>query len=63
VLAQALRSLYPAEWETQKLNILLRHPSTAGAIVEELPRDMILQEWRDDLARFAPRRKKHLLYP
>jgi hypothetical protein len=31
--------------------------------VEELPRDMILQEWRDDLARFAPRRKKHLLYP
>ena len=63
VLAQTLRSLYPAEWETQKLNILLRHPSTAGAIVEELPRDMILQEWRDDLARFAPRRKKHLLYP
>ena len=62
VLAQTLRRLYPAEWNREQLNILLRHPSTAGAIVEELPRAGILREWRSDLRSFAPRRQRHLLY-
>jgi len=62
VLAQALRNLYPAEWETRNLNFLMRHPPTAGAIIEELPRDVILQDWNAELKRFAPRRQKYLLY-
>jgi uncharacterized protein YbbC (DUF1343 family) len=62
LLAQALRSLYPHDWNTQGLNTLLRHPNTAGAIIEGLSRESILREWRADLARFAQRREKHLLY-
>jgi uncharacterized protein YbbC (DUF1343 family)/CubicO group peptidase (beta-lactamase class C family) len=62
VLAQALRSLYPHDWNTQGLNTLLRHPITAGAIIEGLSRESVLREWRADLTRFAPRREKHLLY-
>ena len=62
VLAQALRSLYPADWDYSKLNILLRHPATANGIVERLPRPDILEAWRRDLRQFAPRRRQHLLY-
>lgn len=62
-LTEALRTLHPAAWEHQKLNILLRHPSTAGAIVEGLPRSTILRDWQSDLRKFAPRRSRHLLYP
>ncbi len=62
VLAQALRSLYPHDWNTQGLNTLLRHPITAGAIIEGLSRESVLREWKADLTRFAPRREKHLLY-
>jgi uncharacterized protein YbbC (DUF1343 family) len=62
VLAQALRSLYSHDWNTQGLNTLLRHPITAGAIIEGLSREFVLREWRADLTRFAPRREKHLLY-
>ena len=62
-MAQALRQLYPAEWKTEKLNTLLRHPATEHAILNQLPHSSIIAEWQQDLDAFADRRRKHLLYP
>lgn len=62
VLAQALRKLYPKEWETEKLNTLLCHPPTKKGILEAEARPSIVAQWQRDLKTFAPRRKNHLLY-
>ena len=62
-MAQALRQLYPANWKTEKLNTLLRHPATEHAILNELSHASIIAEWQQDLNTFADRRRKHLLYP
>lgn len=61
-LAQALRRLHPAQWQVSRLNFLLRHPSTADAVVEQLARPAVLPEWQADADAFARRRAGHLLY-
>ena len=61
-LAQSLRKLYPKQWETGKLNTLLRHPFTEKAILEQGLHESILMEWEKDLESFKPRRARHLLY-
>lgn len=61
-LAQSLRKLYPKQWETGKLNTLLRHPFTEKAILEQGLHESILMEWDKDLESFKPRRARHLLY-
>jgi len=62
-IAQSLRQLYPAQWETTKLNTLLRHPPTEQAILDQKPTESIIAEWKKDLEAFEDRRRKHLLYP
>ncbi|MBB06696.1 MAG: hypothetical protein CMN03_00310 [Roseibacillus sp.] len=62
-IAQSLRKLYPAQWETKKLNTLLCHPPTEQAILDQKPTESIIAEWKKDLEAFEDRRRKHLLYP
>ncbi len=62
LLAQTLRELYPREWETQKLNTLLRHPQTESAIKSLKPGKEIIKSWEGGLEKFARRRAGALLY-
>ena len=61
-LGQALRRLHAEQWEPGKLNTLLCHPSTEQGILALRPRPTITSSWREDLAAFKERRRKHLLY-
>ena len=62
LLAQTLRELYPDQWETKKLNTLLRHPPTETAINELKPRMEIVKSWEAGLENFYLRRAGILLY-
>ena len=62
LLAQTLRELYPDQWETKKLNTLLRHPPTETAINELKPRMEIVKSWEAELENFSLRRAGILLY-
>ena len=61
-LAQSLRKLYPNQWQTEKLNTLLCHPSTENAILNQHPQKKIIAEWEKDVGAFKERREKFLLY-
>lgn len=63
LLAQTLRELYPEEWETDKLNTLLRHPDTEAGIKQLKPRNKIVNSWQTNLKTYTERRKGVLLYP
>ncbi len=62
LLAQSLRELHAKEWETQKLNTLLRHPKTESAIKELRSRDEIVESWEEELEKYRVRRAGVLLY-
>lgn len=61
-IACALRALHRDEWDTAKLDWLLKHPPTTEAILAGKPADEIVAAWQKDLELFRMRRKPFLLY-
>jgi uncharacterized protein YbbC (DUF1343 family) len=61
-IARALRRLYRREWEFAKLDRLLVHPETMRAIDRAAPLDAIVATYQSELAAFAAKREKYLLY-
>jgi uncharacterized protein YbbC (DUF1343 family) len=62
-IARELRRLYPREWEFGKLDRLLVHREAMRAIDGGLPLASIVDTYRTELAAFASKREKYLLYP
>jgi uncharacterized protein YbbC (DUF1343 family) len=61
-IARELRRLYRGTWEFGKLDRLLVHPETMRAIDSGLPVASIVDSYRLELAAFASKREKYLLY-
>jgi uncharacterized protein YbbC (DUF1343 family) len=61
-IARQLRRLYRSAWEFAKLDRLLVHPETMKAIDGGLPIVSIVDSYRLELAAFASKREKYLLY-
>jgi uncharacterized protein YbbC (DUF1343 family) len=61
-IARELRRLYRGTWEFAKLDRLLVHPETMRAIDGGLPIGSIVDSYRGELAAFASKREKYLLY-
>lgn len=61
-IARELRRLYPREWEFAKLDRLLVHREAMRAIDGALPLGEITETYRAELAAFAAKREKYLLY-
>lgn len=61
-VACALRALHEKEWDTTKLDWLLKHAPTTQAILAGKPADEIVASWQKDLELFRMRRKPFLLY-
>ncbi len=62
-IASILHRLHPAEFDLERVRILLRHPATLEAIRGRRPLDEILAAWEAEQQEFAQRRQPHLLYP
>lgn len=62
VIACALRARHGAQWNTQKLDWLLKDAPTGAAIVAGTPADQLAASWQKDLDLFRIRRKPFLLY-
>jgi uncharacterized protein YbbC (DUF1343 family) len=62
-IALKLRSLYPTNWETEKLNRLLGNAAVHQAILDGQSYAQIEMLFLDDLAEFMKRRARHLIYP
>jgi uncharacterized protein YbbC (DUF1343 family) len=61
-LASTLRRLYPNDWDTKRLNVLLANDATEKGIKEGMSWSELEKSWQPDLKRFLDRRKAHLLY-
>lgn len=61
-IACALRALHGDQWDTARLDALLKHAPSAGAIRDGEAADAIVATWRKDLELFRMRRKPFLLY-
>jgi uncharacterized protein YbbC (DUF1343 family) len=61
-IARELRRLYPREWEFNKLDRLLVHHEAMRAIDGGLPLAAIVETYKAELAAFAAKREKYLLY-
>jgi uncharacterized protein YbbC (DUF1343 family) len=61
-VARALRRLYPRAWDLPKLDRLLVHPQAMRAIEAGLPLDAVVGTYAAELAAFAAKREKYLLY-
>lgn len=61
-LAAALRELFAEQWDTKKLDWLLKHEPTRDAILAGTPADTIVATWQKELDLFRMRRKPFLLY-
>jgi uncharacterized protein YbbC (DUF1343 family) len=61
-VARALRRLYRREWDFTKLDRLLVHPETLGAIDAGVPLASVVQTYQAELATFLSKREKYLLY-
>jgi uncharacterized protein YbbC (DUF1343 family) len=61
-LALTLQRLYPNDFALAKLNTLLQHPATMEAIKVGKPLAELKQAWVAELAGFARRRKRFLVY-
>jgi uncharacterized protein YbbC (DUF1343 family) len=61
-IARELRRLYRRQWEFGKLDRLLVHAGAMRAIDEGLPLGSIIETYRVELAAFAAKREKYLLY-
>ena len=61
-LASALHALYPSQWETKELVLLVgSHKVVDSIMAGEDPR-RIEQDWMEDLQKFLEARKKYLIY-
>ncbi|MCR9243804.1 MAG: DUF1343 domain-containing protein [bacterium] len=58
----ALRKLYRDDWDTKRLDWLLRDADAASAILAGKAAEEIIASWRSDLRVFQMRRKPFLLY-
>ncbi len=61
-IARALHRLYPRAWDFAKLDRLLVNPDAMEAIDKGLPLTDIVATFRVELATFAAKREKYLLY-
>jgi uncharacterized protein YbbC (DUF1343 family) len=61
-LALTVQRLHPVDYALPKLNTLLQHPATIGAIKAGRPLAEIRSAWTDELESFRQRRKPFLLY-
>jgi uncharacterized protein YbbC (DUF1343 family) len=61
-IARAIRRLYPRDWDFAKLDRLVGDPRIMSAIDAGLPLTAITDTYRTELAAFANRREKYLLY-
>jgi len=61
-IARALRRIYRHEWDFDKLDRLVGNPDVAKAIDAGLPLASIVDMYRAQLAAFASKREKYLLY-
>ena len=62
-LASALLKLYLKDYKVEKMIDILANRTVFDAIVAGADPRRIAEDWRDDLERFEPIRKKYLLYP
>ncbi len=61
-VACALRALHGEQWDTKRLDWLLKHPATRDAILAGTAADAIVASWQKELDLFRLRRKPFLLY-
>jgi hypothetical protein len=61
-IASALRTLYPADWDRTKLDVLLLSRDTVGLLERGARAPDIGASWRAGLDSFRRRRSGHLLY-
>lgn len=61
-IAAALHKLYPEEWKTDRLNVLLVHDTTWKGLVGGVPWRKLEQGWQPELERFARTRLPYLIY-
>jgi uncharacterized protein YbbC (DUF1343 family)/CubicO group peptidase (beta-lactamase class C family) len=61
-LASALRRLYPNDWKSDKMPLILENPATYQALVAGEDPRRIADDWRDDIDAFLTRREAYLLY-
>ena len=61
-IAAVLHREYPSAWDFQKLDRLLVHPETMRALASGLPLDAVVASYGPELAAFAIKRQKYLLY-
>ncbi len=62
-IAIALRRLFGANWDGQRLHRMVGDPAVAAAILKTRRLSEIEATFKDDLAAFRARRMKYLLYP
>lgn len=61
-VACGLRALFGADWQTDKLDWLLKHEPALAALLDGAPPDRLEALWAKDLELFRMRRKPFLLY-
>ncbi|MFH1299993.1 MAG: hypothetical protein ABIK07_02955, partial [Planctomycetota bacterium] len=61
-VAHQLRQIFPDQWETKNLNRLLANERVFDAILASKTVSQIRALYQEDLAEFAVRRAKYLLY-
>ncbi|HEB51837.1 MAG TPA: DUF1343 domain-containing protein [bacterium] len=61
-VACALHRLFGDDWDTRRLDWLLKDEASAARILRGDPADAILASWRDGLRTFRMRRRAFLLY-
>ncbi len=62
-IASALHRLYPAEFKTERLNVLIRNEATIKALLADEDPRRIEENWQDADDAFLKAREKYLLYP
>lgn len=62
-VACELRRLFPRDWQTGRLDVLLAHRATYDAIRNGVPWQQLESGWRAELDRFRQVRRPYLLYP
>ena len=61
-IARQLRRLYPDQWDTGRLNALLKHEATFHALLDGQPVEEAESLYQAGVERFLVRRQKFLLY-
>jgi uncharacterized protein YbbC (DUF1343 family)/CubicO group peptidase (beta-lactamase class C family) len=61
-LASALRTLYPQQFEIDKMTLLLANKRVFDSILAGVDPRRIVEDWREPLQAFSEMRKKYLLY-